>query len=50
MAMEVFAVRLSEEMVAWLDARAADTRLTRSDVIRLIIDDARDKELEAVAS
>lgn len=48
--MAVFAVRLSENQVTWLDAHAEETKLTRSDVIRLLIDDAMDKELEEVAS
>lgn len=44
--MDAFAVRLPATMVEWIDARATDTRLTRSDIIRLIIDDAIDREEE----
>jgi predicted DNA-binding protein len=38
--MKVWTVRLPDEMVAWLNARAEELRRSRSDVIRLIIEDA----------
>jgi hypothetical protein len=43
-------VRLPVDQMEWLNARAAGTRLTRSDIIRLIIDDAMDKDQEGAVA